>query len=85
MYLNTFHRTIFSINVLVKSYREKIVLKPLQLEFRSLQIMLTLCNDGRNNVAYIQQNLSVSGKISNCKVVSGSLDIYNLTCVLLYY
>ena len=34
MYLNTFHRRSFSINDAVKSYREKLVLKTLQLEFR---------------------------------------------------
>ena len=34
MYLNTFHRRSFSINDAVKSYREKLDLKTLQLEFR---------------------------------------------------
>ena len=36
--MNTFHWISFSINEAVKSYREKIVLKTLQLEFSMLYI-----------------------------------------------
>ena len=42
VFLNTYHRRSFSINDEGKSYREKTVLKSLQLEFSSFVCFLAL-------------------------------------------